>query len=181
VRVDQPVKALTGLIDRNVRWLANLIPLEKLPGVKTLFSQLLEGKISVANLISHDSTDSEKLKLEENRLEELGIVSNAEEWGLKIVKAMVTDIRIPESISEANAEKEVEKAQQISEGTEFDTFWTLLGAGDVEEGKKAFKKMTPEKRTDAIQTEREKATRIIVDGTGDPIVKAGYLAGGSKK
>ena len=172
VKVEEPEKALEGLVDRNVRWLANALHIEKLPGVKSLFSQMLEGKVSLDDLKNHSETKSEQLG--DDHPDDIREV--ARQWGYKIIKAMVTDIVIPEEIVDANIKKQTEKAERVSESTENQTLILLM-----RELKKEFPNLSDQEVANLVQTERGKVTRHIIDGTADSLTKAGSLAGGNKK
>lgn len=100
------------------------------------------------------------------------------QWGLEIIKVRVTHIRLPEELEAARTNVQVMKANQdkenqqaIAEMTEAKHVAQLIevykGAG-----------LDPVTAANTAQSEREKATRIVIDGTADPLVKAGALAGG---
>ncbi|HAP74216.1 TPA: hypothetical protein DCP88_02740 [Candidatus Campbellbacteria bacterium] len=188
LKVDEPDKALEGLVGRNVRWLANMVEVVKLPGVKGLFSDLLEGT-TLDKIVGHDSTDTDRVVAEAlalglikdsaedfSKINVGGIKETAEEWGLTIKKAMVTEVGIPQEITKANAEKDVEMAQARSETIQQELFWTLLGGGNLEEGKEVWKKMDGPERAKIIQAERNKRTVITVDGNAGDFTK-GAVAG----
>ena len=173
-KVAESEKALTALAERNIRWLANMIVLEKLPSVKNLFSELLEGNATLETLKNHSSTNTARVEAE--AIAELGVKDSAGKWGLTIKKAMVTDIRIPQNVADANAEREVEVAQRKSEGIQNRTLIELM-----KEFKADFPGLSDREIADLIQVERKKATRTIIDGSAAPIVQAGLLAGGGGK
>ncbi|MHB1350319.1 MAG: SPFH domain-containing protein [Desulfobulbaceae bacterium] len=173
----EPEKALSALAERNIRWLANMIVLSKLPGVKGLFSELLEGNASLEKIKNHTSTNT--VWVESEAISELGVKDAAKEWGLEIKKAMVTDIRIPQNVVDANAKREVEVAHRKSEGIQNRTLLDLM-----KEFKTDFPDLSDEKIADLIQVERKKATRVIIDGNAGDFTK-GFVAntqiGGDKK
>lgn len=188
LRMDNAVKALEGLIGRNIRWLANMVEVVKLPGVKGLFSELLEGT-TLDKIVNHTSTDTDRVVAEAmvlglikdptedfSKIDVGGIKETAQEWGLTIKKAMVTEVAIPKEITDANAERDVEIAQTKSETIQQELFWILLGGGDLEEGKKVWKEMDGSERAKIIQAERNKRTVITVDGNAGDFTK-GSVAG----
>ncbi|OGD69269.1 hypothetical protein A2996_01485 [Candidatus Campbellbacteria bacterium RIFCSPLOWO2_01_FULL_34_15] len=182
-KVDEPDKALEGLVGRNVRWLANMVEVVKLPGVKGLFSDLLEGT-TLDKIVGHDSTDTDRVVAEAlalglikdsaedfSKIHVGGIKETAEEWGLTIKKAMVTEVGIPQEITKANAEKDVEMAQRKSESVQNRTLLDLM-----KEFKVDFPDLSDEKIADLIQVERKKAIRVIIDGNAGDFTK-GAVAG----
>lgn len=188
LQVEKPSEALEGLVGRNVRWLANMVEVVKLPGVKGLFSELLEGT-TLDKIVNHTSTDTDRVVAEAlvlglikdpgedfSKIDVGGIKETAEEWGVTIKKAMVTEVGIPQEITKANAEKDVEMAQARSETIQQELFWTLLGGGNLEEGKEVWKKMDGPERAKIIQAERNKRTVITVDGNAGDFTK-GAVAG----
>ena len=171
LKVEKATTAMTGLVERNVRWLANTIELILLPEVKDLFSKMLEGKAEIDDLKNHDATSTKQI--EENKIESLDITKIAGAWGFFIKKAMVTTIEIPASITKAKADKEKENAERDAERIQNTTLFTLM-----KEFKAEFPNLSDKEIADLIQTERGKVTRTIVDGSAKPIVQAGHLAGG---
>jgi len=169
---------LEGLVNRNVRWLANALNIDKLPGIKSLFSKMLEGEVGIAQIkVELAKHDEDGYCIGDDHPDKIKEV--AQQWGFKIRKALVTDISIPEELVKANVDKQKEEAQKISEKTQNDTLLLLM-----KEMKKEFPELTDKEVLDAVQVDRKKATRHIIDGTADPVTKAGALIGalgGGKK
>lgn len=113
-------------------------------------------------------TEEEK---SEAKGDDRGLWGEVEEWGLAITKAQISNIRLPESIEQANADKEVEEAQKVSERTEA-THTVDLMQIYMDKG------LTAQEALNAMQAERGKATRIIIEGGASDLVKAGALIGG---
>jgi len=178
LQVDKPEESLEGLIGKNVRWLANMVEVVKLPGVKGLFSELLKGT-TLDKIVGHDSTDTDKVVSEAlvlglikdptedfSQISVGGIKETAQEWGLTIKKAMVTEVVIPKEITDANADRDVEIAQRKSESVQNRTLLDLM-----KEFKVDFPDLSDEKIADLIQVERKKAIRVIIDGNAGDFTK----------
>ncbi len=168
IKVEDAEKSLDGLVERNVRWLGNLVLIKDLPGVKNIFSKILEGEINLKDIEETKVIDMSEIKIE---LGESLIKKPALDWGYEISKILVKDIRIPKELTNANVKKMIEEAEKLADTVETDNL--------ISNVKKIAKEleMSTSKAADLFQAEREKATRTIIDGTADPLVKAGKLAG----
>jgi len=98
-----------------------------------------------------------------------------ENWGIELVKVMVTRIKIPDNVTKANEEREIKIVQKKAEKT---AAKTLAMAMDII--KKKYPKLSDKDLANLAQTQSKKGTisRHIIDGNATPIEKAGLLAGG---
>ncbi|MFH1402245.1 MAG: hypothetical protein ABIG87_01300 [Patescibacteria group bacterium] len=187
--VEDPDKALKTLVERNIRIYTNLVDSELMPGQKVEFSRHLEKGLRIPvldkkgnktpfldengnEIIEEDGTTRIKKEL----VEAVPVASAQWGYGGGIAKCIINDIRIPAEMVKANIDKKVETAQVESETTQQNLFLSLLGGGDIVEGKKAFLKMDPEERSKIIQAERAKRKVITVDGNAGDFTK-GAVAG----
>lgn len=95
-----------------------------------------------------------------------GNIIAVHQWGAKFNQSLVDDINLPPELVRANEQKEIEKAQRESEATEMGTV-TLL----MEEMKKKFPDLTDKQILDAVQAERKKITRVVVEGDAGDFTK----------
>lgn len=95
-------------------------------------------------------------------------------WGLTLESLQIGDINLPPELQEAVTRRRVEEAEREAEGEEMTTVIELAkrmrsASGDT---------MNFEDCVKAIQTERGKATRIIIDGAGgDSFLQGSIIAG----
>lgn len=106
-----------------------------------------------------------------------GLLDSENQWGIKVSQVRITNIRLPEEIEKANTEIQVqvadqkkEIAQAVAEKTEATHVAAMVGIYKAAG-------LSSTEAINALQTERGKATRIILDGRADPLVQAGALAG----
>ena len=134
---------------------------------------IAQEKANIPDQIENGSSEME-------RTEKKGLSPYAlEHWGIKIIKIRITHIRLPKELEEARINVQVMKADQakevqqaIAETTEARHVASLIGIYK-ETG------VGSEFAANIAQSERRKATRIIIDGSGSPLEKAGALAGGA--
>lgn len=107
-----------------------------------------------------------------------GLAESEELWGIKVSQVRITHIRLPKKIEDARAEVQVQVANQaketqqaIAEKTEANHVANMINIY------KATGLSAPE-AANIAQAERNKATRIIIDGNATPLERAGALAGG---
>jgi regulator of protease activity HflC (stomatin/prohibitin superfamily) len=98
----------------------------------------------------------------------------ATQWGLKVIAARVEDITRPQEMDEAQTKMKVEEAQRASEQYETDTLVSLMEAM-----RKKFPGLSDGELLNAVQAERGKVRRIIIDGSGSDTLKHGALVGGA--
>lgn len=146
--VDDPDKAVDELTDRTLRWEANKKVATDLPSEKEALSNLIENE---ADKIS-------------------------EKWGMDVQQVMVKEVRLPKDMEEAFANKQTEIAQKDAETVEFNHVLTMLGSGDLEEGKKAWNEMKPQERAKIMQAERGKRIVVTVDGNAGDFTKGSVAA-----
>lgn len=112
-------------------------------------------------------------------LEEISLHDYASsQWGLEIVKVRITHIRLPEELEAARTNVQVMKAEQSKEQQQAAA--EVIEANHVAQMIKIYTDagLDPALAVNIAQSERGKATRLIIDGTGNPLEKAGALAGG---
>lgn len=171
--VEDPDKALETLVEQNIRIYTNTFKAVDMPGQKVVFSQNLERGVEIPTF------DSEGNITGSERIEALSVA--AEQWGYGggIDKCIINDIQIPEEMVTANVEKEVELAQFISETTQQNLFFSLLGDGggtkeeDIAKGREIWAKMSGEERAKILQAERGKRKVVTVDGNAGDFTKGG--------
>ena len=106
------------------------------------------------------------------------IIGSPDEWGITVTKVRVQRIRIPKELEEARTRVKVAEASQQRE--------TAEGIAELTEAKNVATQMEvyikagvlPAQAAVMAQSERGKATRVVIDGNAKPIEQAGALAGG---
>ena len=171
INVETGLKAIEALIERNARWLARVFTVEKIGDSKDFFAQTIAGKTTTEEI----EKELKKLakKLGKDYPKETGDI--IENWGIELVKVMVTRIKIPDNVTKANEEREIKIVQKKAEKT---AAKTLAMAMDII--KKKYPKLSDKDLANLAQTQSKKGTisRHIIDGNATPIEKAGLLAGG---
>lgn len=114
-----------------------------------------------------------KISLEPKILEVLKDYASAQ-WGLEILAVRVEDITRPKEMDEAQTNMKVEQAQRRSEQFETDTLVSLMEAM-----RNKFPNLSDADLLNAVQAERGKVRRIIIDGSGSDTLKHGALVGGA--
>lgn len=106
-----------------------------------------------------------------------GLHESENQWGIKVSQVRITSIRLPKDIEDANTEIQVQVANQKKEIAQ--TTAEKTEATHVADMVGIYKAagLSPAEAINALQAERGKATRIILDGRADPLVQAGTLAG----
>lgn len=180
---DYPMRISTDLeigVENPFRWLMKKEPLQS-----TVDEAIDQLRYLIGSMNSDDFKDREQKKVLSKRWREgdpeggegdaKGLEREIAQWGYKIYKAQIGNIRPPKEIEDANANKQVEKAQAESETTEIQHVTRLISslAGGAN--------ISAELATDVIQTERGKATRLIVSGGASDLIKAGALVSGMLK
>lgn len=101
-----------------------------------------------------------------------------ERWGIELIMIRVTSIRLPVAMEQARTAVEVMKAQKEKEVAQAEA--EVTEAKNIAGLMKIFTAagLAPEMAANLVQTERGKATRIIIDGVASPLEKAGALSGG---
>ncbi|MBI5004839.1 MAG: SPFH domain-containing protein [Candidatus Lloydbacteria bacterium] len=147
-QVEEAAELLEDLADRTIRWSFREKIAVELP---------LEAK-NLSNLLEEE------------------LDKEASKWGLDITKAIVENIRLPESIEKANEQKEVEKSQKDSETIEAEHTLAL-----AQKYKKEFPNLTDIEIFNLIQAERGKIKRSVIDGNASQVVKAAGVFGDNLK
>ncbi|MBI2439353.1 MAG: SPFH domain-containing protein [Candidatus Moranbacteria bacterium] len=95
-----------------------------------------------------------------------------DQWGTEIIKIRVTHIRLPEKLEAARTNVQVMKAEQAKEEEQAKA--ERIEAENVAGLIEVFKGtgLSPEMAASIVQSERGKATRIIIDGSAKPIERA---------
>lgn len=106
------------------------------------------------------------------------LIDSVATWGIEVVSVQITQIRLPQDVEQANADIRIAEARQRKEQAEIVAETTE--AEHVARMIKVYRDagLDPTTAAAIAQSERGKATRIIIDGNGSPIEKAGALAGG---
>lgn len=107
-----------------------------------------------------------------------GIASYATtRWGIEVIKVRITHIRLPEELETANTAIKVQEARTKKEVAQAET--EKVEATHVAAMIKTYRDagLSATESVNALQAERGKATRIVIDGTANPLVQAGLLAG----
>ncbi len=175
-RTEDADKALLTLGERNLRILINTHPLKAIPGLKQQFSKDLED--GVTEFIEYDKNGDPTGKTITTGEEVKAVKTEAGMWGFKdgIDKCLVNKITIPPEITKAKAQEQVEQAQAVSEKTQQNLLYDLLGAGDMELGKKDWLALPSDERAKILQAERGKRTVVTVDGNAGDFTKGSVAA-----
>ncbi len=98
-------------------------------------------------------------------------------WGIEVIKIRITHIRLPEELETANTAIKVQEALTKKEVVQAAT--EKVEAAHVAAMIKTYVDagLSATEAVNALQAERSKATRIIIDGNANPLVQAGLLAG----
>lgn len=98
------------------------------------------------------------------------------QWGIEVIKIRITHIRLPEELEAANTAVKVQEAETKREIAQKET--ETIEAKHVAELMTIYRNagLTPEFAANMAQTERKKATRIIIDGSGSSLEKVGVAA-----
>ncbi|MEK9173715.1 MAG: SPFH domain-containing protein [Patescibacteria group bacterium] len=180
---EYPMRISTDLeigVTNPFRWLMKKNPLQS-----TIDEALDQLRYLIGSMNSDDFKDKEQKKVLSKRWREgdhdggegdaRGLEQEIAQWGYGVYKAQIGNIRPPKEIEDANANKQVEKAQAQAETTEIEHVTRLISS--LADGAN----ISAELATDVIQTERGKATRLIVSGGASDLVKAGALVSGMLK
>lgn len=97
----------------------------------------------------------------------------AEQWGIEVIKIRITHIRLPEAMEAAQTAIKVQEAETKREEAQKTT--EMVEAKHVAELMAIYKEtgLSPEFAANMAQTERQKATRIIIDGSASRLEKVG--------
>jgi len=175
--VEDANKALITLGERNLRVLINNYLLIEIPGLKQQFSKDLEEGVFDLPVYDENGQLTGRTEILKSVKEEASM------WGFRdgIDKCLVNKISIPKEITDANANADKEKADSIAESIQQDLLYKILGANDVEEGKKAWLSMKPEERAKIAQAERGKRIVVTVDGNSGDFTKGQVAAAAMNK
>ena len=175
-RTEDANGALRTLLERNLRILINSYPCFEIPGMKQHFSTKLEEGDPELPVFDKDG-NPKKIMMNGIEVEETvelkSVKEEAKMWGFNggIDKCMVNTISIPEKITSAKAEEQIEQAQSIAETVQQNLLYSLLGGGDIERGKTDWLSMSPEERAKISQAERGKRDVVTVDGNAGDFTK----------
>jgi len=99
-------------------------------------------------------------------------------WGITVSHVQILTVRLPHILESAFINVQVEESRQDREIAQ--AKGEMIEAKHVAEMMTLYKSagLSPTEAMNMLQSERGKATRIILDGAADPLVKAGALAGG---
>lgn len=155
-------ESLQNATESDIRTIVAQLQSETIPQEKQNITNAIEGKPAVRGL--------EKLTLQ-------ALTGAEAAWGITVSKVRITHIRLPEEMENANTEIQVQTANQKKETAQ--AVAEKIEARHVAEMMAIYKTagLSPTEAINALQTERGKATRIILDGRADPLVQAGALAG----
>ncbi len=157
----------------------------RLIAAKIEAEDLTESKIALTHVLENGTRKGaaikgleEKIKRPEDlkeleRLELKGMLDYAlRNWGIEVLEIRVTDVRLPKEIEAAKVQISVEQAQKQAEAIEIENLNAL-----VRSVRKAHPKLSTQEAVAAVQAERGKRTVINIEGTANPLVQAGTLAG----
>ncbi len=162
-KLDSPETAFAGLIERNVRWYVSLNEGEKIPSQRE----------TLANMISGTETEVDDAKGNTHSNKE--VVRRAEDWGIQINSVMADDIILPKDLVEAYEQEKIETRQREYEQTETDTVLALM-----ERFKEKFPNLSEREILNAVQVERGKSSRILVEGDAGDFTKGAAIKTGGK-
>lgn len=99
-------------------------------------------------------------------------------WGITVSQVRITHIRLPKELEDAKTDIQVRESRQKAE--EADARAEMTEAEHIARMLAVYKAagLSATEAMNMLQSERGKATRIILDGAADPLVKLGALAGG---
>lgn len=171
--LENPESAFEGLIDRNVRWYVSLNEGEEMPSKRDELASMISGKIQKED----DGNGNMKqyvVDKDGNWVDtENHVVATAHDWGIKINYVLADDINLPKDLIAAYEQERVEIRQQSYESTETETVIALM-----KKYRLGFPNLTDREILNAVQVERKKAKRILLEGNaaGD-FTRGGYLSG----
>tara|TARA_B100000745_G_scaffold89159_1_gene56017 strand:- start:25192 stop:26241 length:1050 start_codon:yes stop_codon:yes gene_type:complete len=182
-----PEKALAGLFNRTMRWFVSAFKSTKLPAMRGLASEVMSGDVHVLTREKHgidspEGMDEIRFQASDDRegdpYKRLWTVKEtAESMGFEIERVLVDDFTLPRSIVEAAERERVEEAQRRAEETEIQAVISLVkmmkGVGEGEDLK--LEGVSDKDILNVIQAERGKASRYVVDGSGDSLAKAASI------
>jgi regulator of protease activity HflC (stomatin/prohibitin superfamily) len=160
--------ALEEAIDNHTRILVQEIESDKIAQEKKDMSKKIMEGFSITDKEADKKTEVE------------GIAGYAaKQWGIEVIKIRITQIRLPEEMEAANTAIKVQEADTKREIAQKET--EMVEAKHVAEMIAIYQKagtggLSAEFAANMAQTERKKATRIIIDGSGSPLEKVGVAA-----
>lgn len=164
---DGPEEVFGGLMIRTMRWFVSLYKSTKLPAVRKVASEVMAG--TCEELVPSDGIEGTKtvdFKSTNGRT----IADSVEEMGFEILEALVSDFSLPPVITAAAEKGRVESIQRKYERAEMTTILQLM----VKMQKK-FPDLSDDAILNAVQAERQKITKIVVDGSASEMAKAASL------
>lgn len=165
LNVDSPKEALGQAIDSITRSIV-----QKVKSTDVAQEDLKSG---LPNRVQKEK--SEKFEdMEQTSLEDYAL----KQWGIRIIRVRITSIRLPEALENARTKIQVMKAEQEAEREQGEA--EKIEARKVADIIEIYKSLglSPELAANIAQSERGKATRVIIEGSASALEKAGALAGG---
>ncbi|MAJ97206.1 hypothetical protein CL644_02585 [bacterium] len=174
----QAVIALHGLQERTLRWYVSSKLSTNLPSAKGEASKILSGiqtSFSADTIPgSHSSAAVIRFGVDDSTADGRTIREIAEDLSFEILEVLVKDFTLPQALTNAAERARIEEAEREAESIEIETFITLIKkvkGVDLDN-------VSDAQIIDAIQAERGKIQRIVVDGSAPSLVQAGALVGG---
>ncbi len=159
--LETPDSAFEGLVDRNVRWYVSLNEGEEIPSKRSELANMISGDVTTVTDNNGQSQTNDS------------VVSTLKSWGIKINSVLADDVILPPDLVAAYEQVKVETRQREYEKTETDTVLSLM-----KRYKKEFPELSDKEILNAVQVERKKSSRILVEGNAGDFTKGGAIRGG---
>lgn len=163
--LETPEVAFEGLINRNVRWYVSINNGEEMPSKREELAAMIKGEV-----IEINDRNGQKVHTGNH------VVATASDWGIRIDYALCDEVNLPTDIVNAWEQKRVEKSQEEYEMTETENVLRLM-----EKYREKFPNLTDQEILNAVQVERDKTQRVLVEGGGGDFTKGGALQAGYGK
>jgi len=162
---DKPEASLINSAESDIRSIALLFPASNIAQERQVISNALRTGVG-----------GEATPLEGKLFQ--GLSDSKDLWGISVSQVRITHIRLPKELEDARTDIQVRESKQQAEIA--DAKAEMVEAEHIAKMLAVYKAagLSPTEGMNMIQSERGKATRIILDGGADPLVKAGALAGG---